>query len=116
MLENLANQDLTHENELRKLFTTGVEDCRKEIQKRQNDFQDQEDPTNNNNNNNSHEFADKFQKFDKIELFKKFICSQRFMEIVKTKIFNEKCCQNANCLYNIKSDSHFENKKNFDIY
>ena len=44
---------------------------------------------------------DKFTKFDKIDLIKKFFTNKRFLEMVKMQIFNEKCCNNYNCKYNI---------------
>ena len=46
--------------------------------------------------------TNKLTKYDRIEVLSKFITSQKFMEIVKLKIFDEeKCCDNANCKFNL---------------
>jgi hypothetical protein len=94
------------ENELRALFERAVADVRYEIGRRSNaaavagvgmqsngGASDQKAPA-----------AGKFTKFDSVDLMRRFLLSRRFMEIVRAKVFEEKCCENANCKYNIKDE------------
>ncbi|EAR98551.1 hypothetical protein TTHERM_00462990 (macronuclear) [Tetrahymena thermophila SB210] len=79
------NQIQNGQNELEALFVAAVEDTKAQVLKR-NNYQ-----------------SGKFTSSDRIDIIYKFMSSEKFLQIVQAKIFNKKCCENQNCLFNINT-------------
>ncbi|KAL4484978.1 hypothetical protein ABPG74_020155 [Tetrahymena malaccensis] len=95
------NTPNTAENQIKQLFIRSVSEVQNEIQKRNkmlNTF----------NPNIDQIEVQKFTKFDRIEVISKFFSSLKFLEIIKTMIFDQKCCNNPKCKFNINEISKNE--------
>ncbi|KAL4501477.1 hypothetical protein ABPG72_021284 [Tetrahymena utriculariae] len=82
------------ENQIKQLFIRSVSEVQNEIQKRNkmlNTF----------NPNLDQIEVQKFTKFDRIEVISKFFSSLKFLEIIKSMIFDQKCCNNPKCKFNV---------------
>ncbi|EAS05524.2 hypothetical protein TTHERM_01220440 (macronuclear) [Tetrahymena thermophila SB210] len=91
----------TTENQIKQLFIKSVSEVQNEIQKRNkmlNTF----------NPNLDQIEVQKFTKFDRIEVISKFFSSLKFLEIIKTMIFDQKCCNNPKCKFNVNEASKNE--------
>lgn len=80
-------------NLLKEFFLSCINETRAEIIKKKSSFEITQAMENCSLNN--------FNKSDKILVMAKFLTSKKFMELVQMKLFNEKCCNNLNCKYNL---------------